>query len=322
MTTIPTEIVIAIGKMLEGSCLYAGLQVCQEWKGILHPIAWATLNDQQWTHDSFPVKTTTKLLPPFSSEEEELNAEKILSCLKLTRSFTWKDPAPQDRRVPFPPIHKWMPCLRHFSLTVFHAVNMPTDDILKGILDPANMPDLRSVHLDLPPQRATIPIEGLYPIFSKLEELAFHGLGNEPSAIVIPLPIDGAFPPIAFNQPWNLKQLTVDRAVVPFLSSCTALEHLSIIPPIDSITWGWQAIDVPSYCAILLNQLEQLSGLKSITLGGNTRRSEWVFKVQGPMGPNALWTRAMDLQGGVLKAEDNGEDEGLPLLHVIECILK
>ncbi|KAF9913057.1 hypothetical protein EC991_005925 [Linnemannia zychae] len=319
---IPIEIVLAFGEQFDGSSLYAGLQVCQEWNNALAPIAWATLNEKQWSHASFPIKPSTKLSGPFGTKEEEQEAEKLLCFLNNTLSFKWSDTKSPGRQTPFPPIHQWMPRLKHFSLTIFHAFSVPKDDALMAILNPANLPNLESLVLSLPPKQATIPLEKLYPMFEKLEEFSFLGFGHEQCVFTVPRPINGTFPPVPpQNKPWSLKRLTVDRPVIPFLTGCIALEHLSVIPPMDSITWGWQPIDVPSCRTMLLNQLVQLPNLNAITLGGNMRRSNWVFKVQGKMEPDALWIRTIETEDGPLKAEDKGENAGWTFQRVVDVLL-
>ncbi|KAF9079050.1 hypothetical protein BGX23_005236, partial [Mortierella sp. AD031] len=54
--SLPTEILLKIGEMLNGDELYAALQVSRTWKFVLSPLLWVSITELQWQHRSFPFR--------------------------------------------------------------------------------------------------------------------------------------------------------------------------------------------------------------------------------------------------------------------------
>ncbi|KAK3822588.1 MAG: hypothetical protein J3R72DRAFT_497183 [Linnemannia gamsii] len=276
---IPTEIILAFGELLKTPSLLACLQVCRHWNQALYPFVWVKITKRQWCQPSFPISPYTKLFPPFNNDNEKLNTAMIISYLRQTRSFEWSD-APANHlfdwrdhgsllaQVSLPSLEVFQRMSNLTQLSLIGANQWQIEGGLPSILNPLNLPNLRTLVLDLPEMWPQQNIVDLYPLISRLEELDirgfwYHGrLGEFPYTVVL---VDEAMNNSSFctarppKQPWKLKRLKSDQIMVSFLEKCRALESLSIKNPM-LVGGGYE------YRQNLCTTLVRMPALKTITV--------------------------------------------------------
>jgi hypothetical protein len=296
---IPTEIILAFGELLDGPSLYASLQVSRQWYLALHQYAWVSITKKQWFHPTFPINRSTKLFPPFNETVEEMNATKILTCLRLTQSLEWNDiRIPRRPRsvnsntallpsTPPPPpvtlpdlaiLFRLMPHLNHVNLAMARAFAGIPEQTLQSVINVKNLRNLRVLHLDLPDLGYTLVLEKMYPLLSQLEELNLRGRWF--------WEYDVSTRKYPNHAPWSLKRLTVDRVFIMFLGYCPALETISFKHPMSRLGRRMERTR-----ETMLDHLQKMSNLRTITVGRSSDLKEDEFHIQEPMGPTALWDK-------------------------------
>ncbi|KAF9090542.1 hypothetical protein BGX29_011414 [Mortierella sp. GBA35] len=270
-----------------------------------------------------PRQTLNKALPPFLTLAEELNAANILSCLRQTHSIEWRllsqyrvrrqagsnySASPPSAQIPLwslGTLFRLAPNLTRLSLIMVQ--HDPEENVVQSVFNVANLPNLRVLDLDLPPNNtpdtSSMTIEKLFPLFVILEELTLRGVWYDEQD---QNPQGLTFPSYA---PWRLKRLTVDRVDVFFFQHCPALESLKFENPMKRFRWGSARL----VRRTMLASLQGMPKLRMITVGNPTDHTENDFEVQDPIGPCApLWKMAGALQ----------EDSDWTLQDVVELFLR
>ncbi|KAK3822584.1 MAG: hypothetical protein J3R72DRAFT_426800 [Linnemannia gamsii] len=297
------EIVLNIGEYLDKPSLYACLQVSQDWYALLYPFIWIDITKAQVCCPSFPLQLPVHRPTLFwfrltmEKPRKTQDLERLGTYLQLTRSFEWyDDPVTQSAMrndtspIPTPPALealRMMPNLVRLSLAI--AKDCHASEILWPILQPQNLPHLRFLILDLSSMVLIPNIYQLFPLFSRLEELALPGPCyhapnlNEQAAGVPPPPFNGLE-----EKPWKLKKLTAEW-MLPFMDKCAALEHLSLKQ------WGFYVLIMAGHfdLDILVLHLKLVS-LKAITIFRTTPKAQDEFRIlEGePLGRHSLWKRS------------------------------
>ncbi|KAK3818043.1 MAG: hypothetical protein JOS17DRAFT_794458 [Linnemannia elongata] len=291
--TLPTEILLVLGELLDKKSLYTCLQVSRHWQLTLYPAAWTTITKKQWCDPTFPIQASTKLFPPFNAKEEETIAEKLLYCLQKIRSLEWSDnEAPRRPRnwrdsVPnplaysplplLPVLTMGLPQLTHLSLIVGNNT-IPSSELLP-FLTPANFPKLQSIVLDLPASCwGSSHVKEIYSLLSKLQEVDIRGAWYYT-------------PEKNTNEgDWKLTSLTLECIWAPLLKKCVALESLTM--PHTRKAGGEPDRGTRLRLVTVAQTLQTMPGLKKIAYEGAGNDADDVFEIQGP-APNGVTDTAV-----------------------------
>ncbi|KAF9124266.1 hypothetical protein BG015_005118, partial [Linnemannia schmuckeri] len=175
---LPIEVLRHIGEYMDGSSLYAGLQVSWKWMGTLSPLVWTTLTALQFQHPAFPLRHISTV----SGEPDDT----IFSYhLRRTTTLEWTDittarmlfpgrVSPISHDIPIArlvAIINMAPRLRRLSIRA-QKEDENYDGLLAAI---AEMQQLEELHLELPDQDELMDLNPFRPVLSRLKELVLNG---------------------------------------------------------------------------------------------------------------------------------------------------
>ncbi|KAF9136583.1 hypothetical protein BG015_003088 [Linnemannia schmuckeri] len=292
---IPTEVVIAFGKLLGGPSLYACLQVCHQWFHALRSLAWVTITRRQRYLGSFPLKPWTKLALPFDTNEEKRRANKIFASLVHTRSAEWYDvPAVRHRGWKGPGylpsyrsemgftklsfVFRSMPQLSRLSL-IITSETLYHNSVL-DVLKVSNLPHLHYLRLHLSFSYSPLAVEELFPLFSRLAERNVRGNWYHD--------LDTHGRRFSTYAPWKLKRFTIDHVQTRyFLRHCpSTLEEMTFRRPMAK--WSQRGA---GYRERMLQQLLDMPRLKMITVSGIQGSDPVEYRTENPISLEALWKK-------------------------------
>ncbi|KAF9545717.1 hypothetical protein EC957_010580 [Mortierella hygrophila] len=284
MPHIPTEVLLAIGELLDGRSLVACLQVTQDWHDTLRHFVWTTISERQWTHYDFPPASWIPLIDydgPLIASQEQRKA-KVEWGLQQTRSLTFynnnalanklhwcrKSRLPrQILMIQLVHVVQRTPNLVRFSLVMMY--HGPDDINLATMLELLHkMPKLEAVEIDLPYRRRLAPIKGHFRLFARLKELKIGGDWYRGVKTLGPAPDK--------TMPWNLKHLTIDRLDMSFFRFCPSLERLTF----SSFISGYSDPETLEVREVIVGQLRQLTKLVTIIFEENYHHPEYEYKIQ------------------------------------------
>ncbi|KAG0217922.1 hypothetical protein BGX33_009083 [Mortierella sp. NVP41] len=191
LDTLPTELILAIGKVLDGPSLISSLQVCKQWHQVLFPLVWCSISKAQWNHPSFPIQQQRNKY--FMDEDEVRPPPPTLPpSLKLVRSLEWhcnitiRARAASDPIDPFTALEQQRSGI--FITRVLEATHYLTSlslvmgnsrsragrvfKVVRGLKH------LRRLSIDLrtfPNSFQKVAVGTLYPMILQLEELSVRG---------------------------------------------------------------------------------------------------------------------------------------------------
>ncbi|KAF9147013.1 hypothetical protein BG015_011408 [Linnemannia schmuckeri] len=223
--TLPTEIVLTIARNLDRPSIFAALKVCRQWSVILGPFIWTSIRKMDWHHPSFPIeKCSISLDPTFNL------------CMNQLISLEWHNNASliRTKATLYPRLQIRPSRLAYFlsmaskltSLTLRMELHGPDPCLFDAIRGLSN---LKTLDIDLPPTMNVlpIPIESMFPLFSRLEELhlqgSFYCCERDRRT---PLPDEAS---------WAIKSLTIDPIDTSLTRHCPRLTRLELLQPMFSM---------------------------------------------------------------------------------------
>ncbi|KAK3808054.1 MAG: hypothetical protein JOS17DRAFT_766353 [Linnemannia elongata] len=231
---IPTELLLALAQFLNGLSLVNCIQVCRQWHHILQPLVWSIISEHHWHSKSFPIRPDVNLsrditlLPHLSLVRQISWAENTIATKKKDSNFVVGRQLSAARLA-------WLlqrtPNLADLSLRRYRDGFAP---VLYRAL--ADMPNLRRLHIHVVLHRTQIPIEDMFSLFSRLEELHLDGSWYIHEKSTEPLP-----PNEKATTLWRLKSLRCTRLDLALTRYCPDLtffemhwyEHRVGIPPVS-----------------------------------------------------------------------------------------
>lgn len=202
---IPTELLLALGQFLDGPSLVNCLQVCRQWHHNLQSLVWSTISEHQWHSKSFPIQ------PDFNPSRDI----GLLPHLPLIRQLSWAE----NNIITSKKKGSKIVVGRQFSAARLTWLLQRTPNLAilslrryRGGFAPvfyralADLPNLRRLHIHVVFHKTQIPMEDMFSLFSRLDELHLarswyiHEKSTEPL-----LPSEMA------TTPWRLKSLRCTR---------------------------------------------------------------------------------------------------------------
>ena len=232
---IPTELLLALGQFLDGSSLVDCLQVCRQWHHTLQPLVWSTISEHQWHSKSFPIQ------PDVNSSRDIA----LLPHLSLIRQISWAENNIIATKKKGPKIVVG----RQLSATRLAWLLQRTPNLailsLKRYCDGfapvlypalADLPNLRRLHIHVFFHKTQIPIENMFSLFSRLDDLHLGGSWYIHEKSTEPL-----LPSKKATTPWRLRSLKCTRLDLALTRYCPDLtffemysyEHRIGIPPVS-----------------------------------------------------------------------------------------
>ncbi|KAF9124043.1 hypothetical protein BGW39_008504 [Mortierella sp. 14UC] len=205
------------------------LWVCRRWYHALLPLVWSTVSVYQWHHPSFPIRP---LVTPSKDPA-------LLPYLSLIRHIFWADnilvSSTTPATKPLKTIARQMSASR-FAWLLHNSPNLATLSLRRYCsgFDPvfyhavAAMPNLKSLCIHAPSHKTRIPIEDMFPLFARLEELHIAGFWYNQEGLT-----GSRFLNSIKTTPWRLKKLKCNRpdwALALYCPDLTFFEILSTEP--------------------------------------------------------------------------------------------
>ncbi|KAG9072881.1 hypothetical protein KI688_000662 [Linnemannia hyalina] len=225
---LPTELIVAIGHLLDGHSLVTSLRVCHHWHNALIPVVWHSITQTQWQHPAFPIQQPRGQRQP-QSEQDPFTGQ-LPPTLFQVRQLEWVCNASEsgdrfsssgNRPNPLTTatlarILDAMPNLATLSLQVW----VLTPDLAFGYAL-QKLKRLRRLSYDVR-TFSTFPIEELFLLFSRLDELVVSSRAWEKTRPE-ELNDTGASlsPTTAAQDLWKLKKLGIARGNLPVLRHCS-----------------------------------------------------------------------------------------------------
>ncbi|KAF9152233.1 hypothetical protein BG015_005572 [Linnemannia schmuckeri] len=231
---IPTELLLAIGQFLDGTSLVDSLQVCRQWYHTLQPLVWFTISEYQWHLKSFPIQPDINpsrdlalfshlpLVRQIAWAENNIISSKKGSKIVLNRQFSVARLVWLLQRTPNLAILSLRRYCDGFSPVFYQTLT----DLL----------NLRRLHIQVAFPKTRIPIENMFSLFSRLDELHLAGSWYTHEKSTEPLS-----PSEKTVTPWRLKSLKCTRLDLALTQYCPNLiffemhsfEHRVGIPPVS-----------------------------------------------------------------------------------------
>ncbi|KAK5828934.1 hypothetical protein F5H01DRAFT_329199 [Linnemannia elongata] len=232
---IPTEILLALGQFLDGPSLVDCLQVCHQWHHTLKPLVWSTISEYQWHSKSCPIQPDFNpfrdmaLLPYLSLIRQISWAEN--NIIAATRKGSKVDVGRQLSAERLAWLLQRTPNLAILSLRRHHEGFAP---VLYRAL--ADLPNLRRLHICAFHHQTRIPIEDMFSLFSRLNELYLDGSWYIHEKSTEPL-----LPSEKATNSWRLRSLRCNRLDLALTRFCPDLtsfempsyEYSSGLPPVS-----------------------------------------------------------------------------------------
>ena len=225
---LPTELIVAIGHLLDGHSLITSLRVCHHWHNALIPVVWHSITQTQWQHPTFPIQQPHGNRQP-QSEQDPFTGQ-LPPTLFHVRQLEWVCNASESGDRFSSSGNRHNPLTTATLARILDATpNLVSLSLQVWVLTP----DLAFGHALQQLKRlrrlsygvhafSTFPIEELFPLFSRLDELvissrAWVNTGAEE------LDDTGAplSPTTTTRDLWKLKKLDIVRGNLPVLRHCS-----------------------------------------------------------------------------------------------------
>ncbi|KAF9079976.1 hypothetical protein BGX23_002878 [Mortierella sp. AD031] len=282
MLHLPNEIVFAIGQCLDASSLFNSRLVCSQWSVALGPLLWFRISKKAWHHPRFPIKHDSAIY------DASLN-----HCLSHVKFFEWHNNLSLTSKKVLTKTQPQIPTTR-LAILLSMAPNLtvlslrmeshgPDSSLFEAV---RGLQHLKILKIDMPERDDLVPIETMFPLFARLDELRLEGYWYQRE-------VDPQLPLLADEPLWRIKRLTIDLLDMPLLRRCPDLEHLRLLPPTLSLKGKMRA--VWDTLALLLLESTSLKGLIFYSL---SKKRCYCFKVQDPRRVNTLKPhRMLDTKG-------------------------
>lgn len=225
---LPTELIVAIGHLLDGHSLVTSLRICHRWHNALIPVVWHSITRTQWQHPTFPIQQPNGERQ--SQSEQDPFTGQLPPTLFHVRHLEWVCNASEsgdrfsssgNRHNPLTTatlarILDATPNLASLSLQVW--VSTPDPAFGHALKQLQRLTRLSyGVRLF-----TTFAIEELFPLFSRLDELVVSSRAWAKTRTEELDDIGAPFSPTTTTQVlWKLKKLDIARGNLPLLRHCS-----------------------------------------------------------------------------------------------------
>ncbi|KAF9105928.1 hypothetical protein BGX29_011044 [Mortierella sp. GBA35] len=271
---IPAEIVLAFAQYLDKPSLFKALKVCRRWSEILGHLAWSSISKVTWHYPYFPIQQQGE-----NSYFDDSNLAPFLYCVKSLEWHSNQSLIPTEvvsepqTQIPTTRLaHILGMTLNLTTLSLRMVDDNPDPSLFQSMCD---LKHLKRLDISLPARPFQVPIETMFPLFVRLNELNIDGpwyVSNENNTNAVAL---------SHPQPkerWSIRQLTIDSYNAALIQHCPDLEELRLFHP----RFCTIAQEHASSEAISRKLQEPTASLKTVEIYSALRAASYSFKVHDP----------------------------------------
>lgn len=270
MAQLPNEIIVAIGHHLTRLSILKSVTVCRQWHQVLGPFLWSFIFKKAWHHPRFPIKcysasSDSSLTPYFRHvrllewhNNHSLILKRVISQTKA------RDQIPTTR------LGILLSMMPNLTILLLRVESQGVDPALFGAM--RGLQHLRVLKINVDEgDEALIPIETMFPLFSRLEELHLEGswYQREKNPIL----------QWYATEKWRMKRLTVTPQDSQLARHCLDLEHLRLLPRVQSMKGKMAAL-----WDMLVNDMLAPGGLKGLIVHAHFQKRCFSFKIHDADG--------------------------------------
>lgn len=270
MAQLPNEIIIAIGQHLSRLSILNSVMVCRQWHQVLGPFVWSFIFKKVWHHPRFPIKcysasSDSSLAPCFCHVKLlEWHNNRSLISIRAISKIEARDQIPTAR------LGLLLSMMSNLAILVLRVESQGADPALFEAI--RGLQHLRILKINIHEgDEALIPIETMFPLFSRLDELRLEGswYRHEKNPVFHPYG----------TEKWRMKRLTVSPQDSHLARHCPDLEHLRLLPRVHSMKGKMRAL-----WDILMCELLVPGGLKGLIVHARLRKRCFSFKIHDADG--------------------------------------
>ncbi|KAF9545715.1 hypothetical protein EC957_010578 [Mortierella hygrophila] len=270
MAQLPNEIIIAIGRYLTRHSILNSVMVCRQWHQVLGPFLWSFIFKKAWHHPRFAIKfysvSSDSSLAPYLRHVklfEWHNNHSLISRRAISESQA-RDQIPTAR------LGLLISMMSNLDILLLRAESQGADSALFEAM--RGLQHLRVLKINIHEgDEDLIPIESMFPLFSRLDELCLEGSWyrreNDP---VLDLNA---------TEKWRMKRLTVSPQDAQLARHCPDLEHLRLLPRVLSMKRKMGALS-----NLMMWELLAPGGLKGLIVHARLMKRCFAFKVHDTDG--------------------------------------
>jgi hypothetical protein len=266
MSSLPNEVVFAIGEHLTRLSVLEAILVCRQWSEVLRPFLLSLIRKTAWHHPNFPIKHHWAVNIDNSALASHLHHVKSLEWhnnFSLTSQKVLASTGPQIPAERFGTLLTMMPNL---AILVLRMETHGPDLVFLEVI--GSLQTLKKLKVDMPAGKVAIPIESMFPLFSRLEELHLEGTWYQRKPTTTPLVLAES------EMSWRIKRLTIDLLDLSLIRNCPDLEHLRLLPRTESMAGRMRGV-----WNLLTELMLEPTSLKGLMLYSSKQHKCLAFKV-------------------------------------------
>ncbi|KAF9147318.1 hypothetical protein BG015_011075 [Linnemannia schmuckeri] len=223
---LPTELIVAFGHLLDGHSLTTSLRVCHHWHNALIPVVWHSITKTQWQHPTFPIQQ-----PP-SKRQPQLEQDPYTGQLPPTlfhvRQLEWVcNTSESSDRFSYSGIRRNPLTTATLARILDATPNLVSLSLQVWVMAPdlafghalQQLKRLRRLSYDVL-ARATFPVEELFPVFSRLDELVVPSRAWVKTKTEELDETESSLSSYSQDS-WKLRKLDIARGNLPILQHCS-----------------------------------------------------------------------------------------------------
>ncbi|KAF8938126.1 hypothetical protein BGZ47_008725 [Haplosporangium gracile] len=270
MIPIPNEVVFAIGQHLSRRSVLHSIMVCRQWSKALQPLLLSFIFKTAWHHPSFPIKYNLIAGNGDSSLALDLRHVKLLEWHNNFSLTSQKVLATTGPQIPTARLGALMTMMPNLTILILRMETHGPDPALFERM--CCLQNLKILNINMSAGQVAFPIEGMFPLFSRLTELCLKGswyqYENEPPRCLL-----------GEEAPWRMKRLTINLRDSSLIRRCPDLEQLRLLPQSASMSGRMRGL-----WSLLTELLSAPTSLKGLMLYSNSQGKWLSFIVRDPTG--------------------------------------
>ncbi|KAF9900735.1 hypothetical protein EC991_006927 [Linnemannia zychae] len=175
---LPTEIIFAIGEYLTRPSVLSSIMVCRHWSEVLLPFVWSSIFKTTWHHRAFPIRFHTKIDDP--RFDLCYHRVKLLEWYNNTALMSIKAVASPGTQMSTTKLASLITKMPNLNILSLHMESHGPEPSLFEAIRP--LQNLKTLKINMPESYGTIPIETMFPLFARLDELHVEGSWYQPES--------------------------------------------------------------------------------------------------------------------------------------------
>ncbi|KAG0291605.1 hypothetical protein BGZ96_005035 [Linnemannia gamsii] len=223
MPSLPNEVVFAIGEHLTKRSAFDAILVCRQWSEVLRSFLLSSIRKTAWHHSDFPIKyhCATDINDPVLAFQ--LHHVKLLEWHNNISLTSRKVLSSTGCQIPTARLGTLLTMMPNLTVLLLRMEMHGPDPVFFEAI--SGLQTLKTLKANMPAGEVAIPIERMFPLFSRLDELHLEGTWYQHKTNTLPrLPGEGE------KTPWRIKRLKIDLWDISLVRHCPDLEHLRLLP--------------------------------------------------------------------------------------------